>query len=58
LRICWFFARYFNISRQPAMEKAQELLAFMALDHRKESKVLDLSGGMMRRLVLARALIK
>jgi lipooligosaccharide transport system ATP-binding protein len=51
------FARYFDLSRRPAMEKAQELLAFMALDHRKESKVLDLSGGMMRRLVLARALI-
>ena len=51
------FARYFRIPRRAAAEKAMTLLAFMALEHRKESRVLDLSGGMMRRLVLARALI-
>jgi lipooligosaccharide transport system ATP-binding protein len=51
------FARYFNIPKGQARERAAKLLAFIALDHRKDSTVTDLSGGMMRRLVLARALI-
>ncbi len=51
------FARYFNISRKDARERALQLLKFIALEHRKEDKVTSLSGGMMRRLVLARALI-
>lgn len=51
------FARYFDIPRKAARKKAGELLAFISLDHRKDAKVTELSGGMMRRLVLARALI-
>jgi len=51
------FARYFDISKKKAREKALELLSFFALDHRQDSTVMELSGGMMRRLVLARALI-
>jgi lipooligosaccharide transport system ATP-binding protein len=51
------FARYFDIPRRQAKEKAQELLAFIALAHRSHDNVPTLSGGMMRRLVLARALI-
>jgi lipooligosaccharide transport system ATP-binding protein len=51
------FARYFNIPKKEAREKALELLAFIALDHRLNATVSELSGGMMRRLVLARALI-
>ncbi|MDI6777108.1 MAG: ATP-binding cassette domain-containing protein [Syntrophales bacterium] len=51
------FARYFNIPSKVARERARSLLRFMALDHRKETKAIELSGGMMRRLVLARALI-
>jgi lipooligosaccharide transport system ATP-binding protein len=51
------FARYFNISKKAARERARELLAFIALDHRKDAKVSELSGGMMRRLVMARALV-
>jgi lipooligosaccharide transport system ATP-binding protein len=51
------FARYFDISKEVAREKAKELLAFFALEHRQEAQVSELSGGMMRRLVLARALI-
>lgn len=51
------FARYFDISPDQARKKANELLKFIALDHRKDAKVPELSGGMMRRLVLARALI-
>jgi lipooligosaccharide transport system ATP-binding protein len=51
------FARYFDIPRRRAREKADELLAFIALAHRRYDNVPTLSGGMMRRLVLARALI-
>jgi lipooligosaccharide transport system ATP-binding protein len=51
------FANYFNIPRRVAREKAKGLLEFIALDHRREAKVSELSGGMVRRLVLARALI-
>jgi lipooligosaccharide transport system ATP-binding protein len=51
------FARYFDIPGNTARERADELLKFIALEHRKKDKVTSLSGGLMRRLVLARALI-
>jgi lipooligosaccharide transport system ATP-binding protein len=51
------FARYFNIPSNQAREKSQQLLKFISLDHRRAAQVPELSGGMMRRLVLARALI-
>ena len=51
------FARYFDMPPQEASRQAQQLLKFMALDHRKDARATELSGGMMRRLVLARALI-
>lgn len=51
------FARYFDIPKQQARQRAGKLLEFIALDHRKNSPVAELSGGLMRRLVLARALI-
>lgn len=51
------FARYFDISKDRARQRADQLLEFIGLDHRKNSTVSELSGGMMRRLVLARALI-
>lgn len=51
------FGRYFNMPKKTAREKAQKLLEFIAMEHRKSAPVSELSGGMMRRLVLARALI-
>ena len=51
------FARYFDIPRGQARERAGKLLEFIALGHRKRAKVPELSGGMMRRLMLARSLI-
>jgi len=51
------FGRYFNIPKKIARKKAQQLLEFIAMEHRQEAKVSELSGGLMRRLVLARALI-
>ena len=51
------FARYFDMPKKEARKKAMELLDFIALNHRLNGPVTELSGGMMRRLVLARSLI-
>jgi lipooligosaccharide transport system ATP-binding protein len=51
------YARYFGISRREARRRAQELLAFVQLEERADSKVDQFSGGMKRRLTIARALV-
>ena len=51
------FAGYFKLPRMLSRERAESLLSFIALSNRRNDKVIELSGGMMRRLVLARALI-
>ena len=51
------FGRYFDLSREVLRERASELLAFAQLSERANDKVDDLSGGMRRRLTIARALI-
>jgi lipooligosaccharide transport system ATP-binding protein len=51
------YARYFGISRALAREKADELLEFANLSERADSKVEPLSGGMKRRLTIARSLV-
>ncbi len=51
------FARYFDLRRKEARDRSLQLLKFIALESRKDDKVTSLSGGMVRRLVLARALI-
>jgi len=51
------FAGYFSIPVDEARRQAEELLDFFALTHKKNAKVMELSGGMARRLILARALI-
>jgi len=51
------YSRYFDIPRRRAEEKARELLEFLSIDHKIRERVERLSGGMQRRLVIARALI-
>ncbi len=51
------YARYFSMPRAEALEHAQALLAFMQLEGRSRAAVRELSGGMRRRLVIARALM-
>ncbi|MFC4049242.1 ABC transporter ATP-binding protein [Actinomadura syzygii] len=51
------YARYFGISRRDARRRAAELLDFVQLGERAGSKVSTLSGGMKRRLAIARALV-
>jgi lipooligosaccharide transport system ATP-binding protein len=51
------YARYFGIPWKVARERAAELLAFVQLAERAKDKVEPLSGGMKRRLTIARALV-
>jgi lipooligosaccharide transport system ATP-binding protein len=51
------FAHHYRITGAAARQRAGELLALVNLDHRADAQVDDLSGGMKRRLVLARALL-
>ena len=51
------YARYFDIPQKVARERAEELLAFVQLAERRDSQVEPLSGGMKRRLTIARALV-
>jgi lipooligosaccharide transport system ATP-binding protein len=51
------YARYFDISGEAARKKATELLEFVELSERADAQVESLSGGMKRRLTIARALI-
>ena len=51
------YAGYFSIKKQEVIKRSSELLDFFALNHKKDAKVMELSGGMIRRLILARSLI-
>ena len=51
------YGRYYDLPRKVAIQRAEELLEFVELTERAESPVDQLSGGMKRRLLIARALI-
>ena len=51
------FGRYFNMNATFRRERVRELLKFIKLEHKAGAKIPELSGGMMRRLLIARALI-
>jgi lipooligosaccharide transport system ATP-binding protein len=51
------YARYFAIPRPDAVRRADELLSFVRLTERRDEAVERLSGGMQRRLQIARALV-
>jgi lipooligosaccharide transport system ATP-binding protein len=51
------YARYFDIPGDVARRRTDELLEFVQLAERAEDKVEPLSGGMKRRLTIARSLI-
>ncbi len=51
------YGRYFGLPRRVISERADALLEFAQLTDRAKAKVDDLSGGMKRRLTIARALI-
>jgi len=49
------YGRYFGLPIKRVRQRADELLAFAQLEDKAKSKVDDLSGGMKRRLTIARA---
>jgi lipooligosaccharide transport system ATP-binding protein len=51
------YARYFGLSRTEVEARIQALLGFVELTDRTDSPIATLSGGMKRRLTIARALI-
>ena len=51
------YGRYFGLPSAHVRQRADELLAFAQLEDKAKAKVDDLSGGMKRRLTIARALI-
>jgi len=51
------YGRYFGLSRAHVRAKAVELMAFAQLADRAEASVESLSGGMKRRLTIARSLV-
>jgi lipooligosaccharide transport system ATP-binding protein len=51
------YGRYFGIGRAEVTAKAKELLDFLQLTEKSKAKVEDLSGGMKRRLTIARSLV-
>jgi len=51
------YARFVGMERAAARGRIDELLAYMALDHKREATIRTLSGGMKRRLAFVRALL-
>ena len=53
----YVYGRYFGLPRKEVRSRIDELLDFVQLTERATAKVEDLSGGMKRRLTIARSLI-
>ncbi|MBL7686024.1 MAG: ATP-binding cassette domain-containing protein [Deltaproteobacteria bacterium] len=51
------YANYFDIPKIEASKRADELLSFLQLEEKRNEKINNLSGGMKRRLVIARSLL-
>ena len=51
------YARYFDVPKRTARERAERLLDFVQLTERADDRVEPLSGGMKRRLTIARSLV-
>ncbi len=51
------YGRYFGLSKPLIRERADQLLEFVQLSDRRDSKVEPLSGGLKRRLTIARSLV-
>jgi lipooligosaccharide transport system ATP-binding protein len=53
----YVYARYFDIPRADARRIVRELLEFVQLEERASTRIEELSGGMKRRLAVARSLV-
>ena len=53
----YVYGRYFGMGRREVRERVGELLDFVQLTDKADARVDDLSGGMKRRLTIARSLV-
>ncbi|BAI62584.1 ABC transporter ATP binding protein [Methanocella paludicola SANAE] len=53
----WVYSRYFDLRARESKKRIDELLSFFDLGKKRDTTVDDLSGGMKRKLSVARALI-
>lgn len=51
------YSKFYGLAKKQAMERINELLEFLELSAKAKSRIRELSGGMKRRLVIARALM-
>ena len=51
------YASYYGIPKRPAAARAEELLHFIGMSGRADARIDELSGGLKRRLMIARALL-
>ncbi len=51
------YARFYNVPGDQADARADELLTFLNLEEKRDARIDELSGGMKRRLVVARSLM-
>ncbi|MCD1294829.1 ABC transporter ATP-binding protein [Methanocella sp. CWC-04] len=51
------YSRYFDISKGVAKKRIDKLLGFFDLTSKRDTRVDELSGGMKRKLIVARALV-
>ncbi|MCG7841400.1 MAG: ABC transporter ATP-binding protein, partial [Methanomassiliicoccales archaeon] len=51
------YGRYFDIPKKEVAERADRLLEFMQLTEKRNEKIQEISGGMKRRLIIARAMV-
>lgn len=51
------YSKFYGLARKQALPRIQSVLNFVDLQDKKDSKIKELSGGMKRRLLIARALL-
>ncbi len=51
------FARYFDLPKEEAKRRSREILSLFELENKRDSRIQELSGGMKRRLLIARGMI-
>ena len=53
----WIYSKFYRLPASTARQRIAELLEFMELSEKAHANIRELSGGMKRRLVIARALL-
>ncbi len=57
LQNLWIYSKFYGLTPNTATARINDLLGFLELSEKKNARIKELSGGMQRRLVVARALM-